>query len=717
MRLAEEYVCLRINWSEHSEAEAFHVTTAELAAALCCTPRNARLITARLVDAGWITFVSGRGRGHTSVLTFCQSLTQVVLDEAKERVQRGDVADAFGWIRESGIAEQVEVIFRSWLGEYFGYTVGRPSPTELTDILRLPIYRPVVCLDPADAVFAFDTQLIDQLYSRLVEFSAEEQKLLPGIAHAWACAADGKMWTFYLYKHVRFHHDRLLTADDVVASLRRLQSGDYTHSWLLAKVAKIHATSPYTVVITLTEPNYWLPLLLSHSGASIVPDGLWQEHLLPIGTGAYRLIERTAGRCVLERFEAYYGTGALLDRIEIVIVPEQEAPLARAGSQGMLTVLTGEFDTAAFHHLPRQDVQTGVSMLMLNRRHGILAEDEALRQALCDGVDRAALVAAMGDTYIAPARGLLLSHTSSTRADNLCVDSNGSRSNITSIAPVNVANDGTDNDDGMRHLAISEARQYINEDQQYNAVKQLQFSAYDGRELQLYTFQRHERVAYWLREAYNNIGIRIAVHIVAWSDLVSDEIVDQADLLLFEAVIGGGVQRQLEYMHSSQSLIRRMLPQELLTLLEPLTARLLLTNMPVYDGSSSQLHVSQDSKPASVSHLSLEQKSTSSEPASIGNVFVQCGDSVSALSQQQQQQQQHHPDQSLQEQQRLAATPLSAAEWLHRINHLLQATSSAVFLAERSASMILPSFVRGVHMNERGWVDFGRLYMVEQNQV
>jgi SgrR family transcriptional regulator len=652
MRLAEEYVRLRISWHEQKEREAFHVTTAELAAALCCTPRNARLITARLVDAGWITFISGRGRGHTSVLTFCQSLMDVVLDEAKERVQRGDVAHALGWIRQPGIPGQVEAAFMSWLSEYFGYTAGRPSPKGHTDTLRLPIYRPVVCLDPADAVFAFDTQLIDQLYSRLVEFSAEEQKLLPGIAHDWECDADGKKWTFYLYKHVRFHHDRLLTADDVVASLRRLQTGHYAHSWLLAKVASIHAANPYTVVITLKEPNNWLPLLLSHSGASIMPESIGQEQPLPIGTGAYRLIERTAGRCVLERFDAYYGTGALIDRIEIVIVPEQDAPIALAGGQGMLTVLTGEFDTAAFAYLPRQDVQTGVSMLMLNRRHGILAEDEALRRALFYGVDRTALVAAMGDTYTAPARGLMLTNTSLLLEDVSSIDSNGSPSSIASTAkldgtvPIDAAIDSTDDDDAMQNIDI------IAGHQQY-AMEQLQRSAYDGRELHLYTFQRHERAAYWLREAYNSIGIHIAVHIVAWSDMVSDEVVRQADLLLFEAVIGGGLHRQLEYMYSNQSLIRRMLPAELLTVLEPLTDRLLLTNMPVYGGRSY--------------------------PSYPGK-------------------------------------KLPAAEWLHRINHLLQATCSAIFLAERSAGMIIPSFLRGIHLNERGWVDFGRLYVVEQDR-
>ncbi len=660
MRLAEEYVRLRSHWYEQGEQQAFHVTIAELAAALCCTTRNARLITARLVEAGWIVFISGRGRGNTSVLTFCQSWTQVALDEAQERVQRGDVAAALAWIRQPHMPEQVETGFMSWLGEYFGYTTGHSPPAEQSETLRLPIYRPVVCLDPADAVFAFDTQLVDQLYSRLVEYRAEDRTLLPGLAHDWECKANGTQWSFYLYKHIRFHDDRLLTAEDVVASLQRLQTGQFAHSWLLDKVTAIHASHPYTVVITLREPNYWLPLLLSHSGASIVPQDIeqhsQQEHALPVGTGAYRLIERTLGRCVLERFDRYYGTGALIDRIEILIVPEQEAAVALGNGHGMLTVLTGEWDTTAFDHLPRQNVQTGVSMLMLNRRQGILGKDEALRQALYYGVDREALVAAMGDTYTAPARGLILMNETLTAnpmrwiAPDITL--NESPQGIAYTPPVDEAELDIHHS-ACSHPSSEHSSTPCMEYDPQRAIQQLQQSAYAGNELQLYTFQRHEQAAYWLREAYRHIGIRIAVHIVSWSDMMSEAILAQADIILFEAVLGGELHRQLEYMHSNRSLIRRMLPQELLTEVQPLTHQL-LRSLPAVEGIR-----------------------------------------------------QGQPDRAEQE-----VTALSASVWMGSIHVLLQGTYSAVFLAERSAGGVVPSFLRGVHMNERGWVDFSRLYVV-----
>lgn len=632
MRLAEEYVRLRLCWQQRGQDEAFHVTMAELAAALCCTSRNARLITSRLMEAGWIVFVSGRGRGHTSVLTFCRPLAQVLLDEAKERVQHGDVPGAFDWLHQPGVPVEVQSVFMDWLGSYFGYQghqKNQDSSVLLKETLRLPIYRPIVCLDPADAVFAFDTQLIYQVYSRLVEYDVPTDSLQPGIAHHWEGNADATRWSFYLHKHVRFHDDRLLTADDVVASLQRLMNGAYAHHWLMQTVNEIHAVHPHKVIIELTQPNRLLPLLLSHSGASIVPAGIdaVETITLPIGTGSYRLTERTAGRCVLERFDSYYGRSALLDEIEILIVPEQEMSASSGYRPGVLTVLTGEFDTAVFDHLPRQETPTGVSMLMLNRRHGMLAQDEALRQAFYYGVDRLAMMMEMGDTYRMPATGLTVHDGWNATADLFQIDTDIPR-----------------------------------------AVQQVQQSAYDGSELHLYTFQRHERAAYWLREAYAVIGIRLSVQVVPWSELNSESVLAKADLLLFEAVVSGGLYRQLEYIQSSNSLIRRLLPADSLIRLQTWTDRL-LSEHDAHNGMCDRYDNQQQQ---------------------LANIHATVSDDTCLF---------------------------SASDWLHEVHDELRQTYSCVFLTERTAAMVFHPSLCGVQINERGWVDFGRLWFREEEEL
>ncbi|WP_411344201.1 ABC transporter substrate-binding protein [Paenibacillus sp. WLX1005] len=663
MRLAEEYVRLRLCWQQRGQDEAFHVTMAELAAALCCTSRNARLITSRLMEAGWIVFVSGRGRGHTSVLTFCRPLAQVVLDEAKERVQHGDVPGAFDWLHQPGVPVEVQSVFMDWLGSYFGYQGhqrNQDSSVLLKETLRLPIYRPIVCLDPADAVFAFDTQLIYQVYSRLVEYDVPTDSLQPGIAHHWEGNADATRWSFYLHKHVRFHNDRLLTADDVVASLQRLMNGTYAHRWLMQTVNEIHAVHPHKVIIELNQPNRLLPLLLSHSGASIVPAGIdaAETIILPIGTGSYRLNERTAGRCVLERFDSYYGQGALLDEIEILIVPEQEMSVSSGYRPGVLTVLTGEFDTAVFDHLPRQETPTGVSMLMLNRRYGILAKDEALRQAFCYGVDRLAMMMELGDTYGMPATGLTV-HDGSGTADHL-PPMQAEQWHKHALRAASLQSDHTNSGKPL----FADDPFPIETDIQY-AIQQVQQSAYDGSELHLYTFQRHERAAYWLRDAYAAIGIRLSVQIVPWSELNSESVLAKADLLLFEAVVSGGLYRQLEYIQSSNSLIRRLLPDDSLIRLQTWTDRL-LSEHDAHNGMCDRYYNQQQQ---------------------LADIHATVLDDTCLF---------------------------SVSDWLDAVHDELRQAYSCVFLTERTAAMVFHPSLCDVQINERGWVDFGRLWFREE---
>lgn len=46
------------------------VTIELLASVLCCTPRNVKFILRKLEEKGFIQWQAGRGRGHTSAMTF-----------------------------------------------------------------------------------------------------------------------------------------------------------------------------------------------------------------------------------------------------------------------------------------------------------------------------------------------------------------------------------------------------------------------------------------------------------------------------------------------------------------------------------------------------------------------------------------------------------------------------------------------------------------------
>ena len=544
--MAENYMRLRQAFISQQEHQLLRVTMEELAGALFCTSRNARLILARMTETAWITFQPGRGRGNRSALVFLRSAAEVLLEEAQERVMAGDVQSAFDWVHEYEDVAAVRDAFLPWLTAYFGYSAARDETEQVIETLRLPIYRPIVCLDPANAVFAFDTELVDQLYSRLTRYDEQSACVTAGLAHAWECQEEGRIWTFYLLKNISFHSGQELTAHDAAASLERLRSPVHAHSWLVGQVDTVQVLNRYTLQIVLHRPNVYLDLYMSHNGASILPAGTWTEAELPIGSGAYRMMSLQRGQCVLERFPGYYDRGALIDRIEIIIVPEQEAAYAVGPAPGTLTVVTGE---AAIHppaNLLQQHHVTGVSLLSVNTRTAGPLQNRSLRQALMHGIDRNRMIYELGDTRVAAAHGL---HVTEGKHD----------------FPAKAEENEPRGNEGVLY-------------QPEQAREALQIAGYTGQTLALYTFPRHERDAYWLKAQYRELGIEIAVHIVPWAELNQPTIREQADLILFEAVLSGGMLRQLEYLQSGHSLIRSRLLEKSIQQIDRLTDKMLEAN-------------------------------------------------------------------------------------------------------------------------------------------
>lgn len=60
------------------------------------------------------------------------------------------------------------------------------------------------------------------IYSRLTEVDADG-KVTGALAESWETSADAAVWTFRLCKGVEFHNGRPFTAEDVIASVRRLR--------------------------------------------------------------------------------------------------------------------------------------------------------------------------------------------------------------------------------------------------------------------------------------------------------------------------------------------------------------------------------------------------------------------------------------------------------------------------------------------------------------
>jgi MarR-like DNA-binding transcriptional regulator SgrR of sgrS sRNA len=87
-------------------------------------------------------------------------------------------------------------------------------------------------------------------------------------------------------------------------------------------------------------------------------------------------------------------------------------------------------------------------------------------------------------------------------------------------------------------------------------LTELNKSSYKGEILHLYTYERHSKEAFWLKEAYGQYGIQIEVHLTEWKDLLDPDLIQLADFILFEAVMSEGIIRLLDYFLSPGSFIR-----------------------------------------------------------------------------------------------------------------------------------------------------------------
>jgi len=157
------------------------------------------------------------------------------------------------------------------------------------------------------------------------------QSIIPDLAHSWEIAKDGKTYTFFLRKGVKFHDGGDLTAEDVKATYARLITPPAGFSSprtpLFSAVSAINVRDPYTIGFKLSESrpkNFMLGAFAS--GWNIIVRkktlednnyNLRQVMNFP-GTGPFRHVKRVDKEVwVMEKNPDYWNEGLpYLDGIE-----------------------------------------------------------------------------------------------------------------------------------------------------------------------------------------------------------------------------------------------------------------------------------------------------------------------------------------------------------------------------------------------------------------
>ncbi len=197
---------------------------------------------------------------------------------------------------------------------------------------RIAVSSNLRFLDPAKTTIGEEYMLNQLVFNGLTRMK-EDMSVEPELAESWTYSDDLKTWTFKLRRGVRFHHGREMTAEDVIATYRRVldpatASPARTNYDM---IQAIEAPDPATVIFRLSYPYGGFADILSDRQVKIVPaDKLDTLATQPIGTGPFTFRSYTPGdRVTLARFADYWEAGQpRFDAVELRVLPEMAVRIA-----------------------------------------------------------------------------------------------------------------------------------------------------------------------------------------------------------------------------------------------------------------------------------------------------------------------------------------------------------------------------------------------------
>src|SRR2546422_1396567 len=257
------------------------------------------------------------------------------------------------------------------------------------------------------------------MYDTLLRRSPKDgQTIIPDLAQRWEISPDGKKYTFYLRKGVKFHDGAEFTAEDVKATYDRIAHPPkgvvIPRTPLFATVGEIVVVDPHKIEFRLTEARPKAFMLGAFaSGWNIIVrkksldenQGNLRQVVAYPGTGPFKHVSRKDKEVwIMERNPHYWNKGLpLVDRLEIYHMMPFSAELGSAFLSGKLDYarlldpvswrkakeMSG-VSAAAFN-------QSVIQAVWMNMKKKPLA-DVRVRRAMHLAMDRHTLVEVVKDT-------------------------------------------------------------------------------------------------------------------------------------------------------------------------------------------------------------------------------------------------------------------------------------------------------------------------------
>lgn len=248
--------------------------------------------------------------------------------------------------------------------------------------------------------------LTTNLYEGLVEYAdGDKPTLEPKLATEWTADKTNTRFTFKLRKGVTFHDGTPFDASAVQASFERRLAVGGGPAYMAEGVKSFQSPDPYTVTITLEQPNSsFLDQLASPYGPRMMsPTGLKkhaaEDHAQAflaahsLGTGPYQLsVAKVDDRYQLKAFDDYWGEEPQFTTVDFRVYKDVGA-LQLALNNGDLAAIIGAVPSSAQTSYAKQDTLDvyklptfQVGILQMNPNREFMKTPEA-RKALYQAID------------------------------------------------------------------------------------------------------------------------------------------------------------------------------------------------------------------------------------------------------------------------------------------------------------------------------------------
>ena len=182
--------------------------------------------------------------------------------------------------------------------------------------LTIGLSTPVTSLDPHFHNLGPNNGLGRHVFETLIKQDEKQSMLQPGLAESWKALNDVE-WEIKLRKGVKFHNGQDFTADDVIATFKRVPNvpnSPASFAFFVRPIVDIQTPDKYTLRLKTDKPHPLLPnnmlavMIVPKSVAETAKTEDFNSGKAMIGTGPYRYAEYAAGdRVVLKRNDQYWG--------------------------------------------------------------------------------------------------------------------------------------------------------------------------------------------------------------------------------------------------------------------------------------------------------------------------------------------------------------------------------------------------------------------------